>query len=443
VARIGVVGIALFAGLTACGGAGSVANLPAASAAARAASGKIAHVVIIVQENRTPDDLFNGLPGADTVRYGMTAKGAKIALQPVSLTAPYDLSHTHSGFVTEYANGKLDGFSAERSMCEAATICPPSDTRAFGYVPHDEIKPYLAMATEYTFADHMFQTNQGPSFPAHQYIVSGTSAVANGSPLRAAENPFHPGIGAGGGCDSLPGVLVALINESGEENQKVYPCFDRISMMELLDKQQLSWRYYQATPGAGIWNAPDAVFNIWDSGEFATDVVSPSSQVLSDIAGGKLADVTWVTPTALASDHALATNGSGPSWVASIVNAIGESQYWGDTAIFVVWDDWGGWYDHVPPEIFNSYELSFRVPLIVISPYAKQHYVSHVQHEFGSILKFTEETFGLPSLHTTDVRSDDLSDCFDFSQSPTKFKKIPADYPPSYFRRQPATEPSD
>ncbi len=90
-------------------------------------------------------------------------------------------------------------------------------------------------------------------------------------------------------------------------------------------------------------------------------------------------------PTKLASDHPAVTDGSGPSWVASVVNAVGESPYWNDTAIFVVWDDWGGWYDHVKPHIFNNYELGFRVPFLVISPYARRHYISHTPHEFGSI----------------------------------------------------------
>jgi phospholipase C len=124
------------------------------------------------------------------------------------------------------------------------------------------------------------------------------------------------------------------------------------------------------------------------------------------------------------------------------VNEIGESKYWNDTAIFVTWDDWGGWFDPVSPKVRNSYELGFRVPLIVISPYAKRHYVSHVQHEFGSILKFTEETFGLPSLGTTDKLSDDLSDCFDFSQAPIKFQPISAPLKPGYFLKQPISNES-
>jgi phospholipase C len=432
-------------GLAACARSTSVNSLPSAlTPASGAESSKIAHVVIIVQENRSTDDLFNGFPGADTVRYGLNAGGERVPLEPVGLTAPYDLSHTHAAFETEYAQSNLNGFNKESSSCLSATFCGPRERRAYGYVPHDEIKPYFAMARQYAFADRMFQTNEGPSFPAHQYIVSGTSSVANGSALRAAENPFRPdGQSVGGGCDSQPGTLVPVIDVSGLESERVYPCFNRISLMELLERKKLTWRYYQGSKGAGLWNGPDAIAHVWASRAFSTDVVAPPAQVLTDIAQGHLADVVWVTPTALASDHARATNGSGPSWVASVVNAVGESQYWDSTAIFVTWDDWGGWYDHVAPHVYNSYELGFRVPLIVISPYAKKHYVSHVHHEFGSILKFTEKTFGLPSLHTTDARSDDLFDCFDFSQAPSKFKRIPAEYPPSYFFKQPSTEPDD
>ena len=115
------------------------------------------------------------------------------------------------------------------------------------------------------------------------------------------------------------------------------------------------------------------------------------------------------------------------------------------TAIFITWDDWGGWYDHVAPSIYNSYEYGFRVPLIVVSPYAKRSYVSHVTHDFGSILKFIEEDFNLPSLGYADARADDLSDCFDFNQRPATFRKIAAPYDANYFsmtghrRRQPTT----
>jgi phospholipase C len=126
------------------------------------------------------------------------------------------------------------------------------------------------------------------------------------------------------------------------------------------------------------------------------------------------------------------------------VNAIGASPYWSNTAIFITWDDWGGWYDHVAPQIYNSYEYGFRVPLIVVSPYAKTGYVSHVTHDFGSILLFIEETFNLPSLGYADARADDLSDCFNLSQIPTSFERINARYDAEYFlRRVRAPTPPD
>ena len=189
-----------------------------------------------------------------------------------------------------------------------------------------------------------------------------------------------------------------------------------------------------------MWNAVDALKPIWENRtEYAQNVIVPSSRVLTDISNKKLAQVVVVTPTAAASDHSGATDGTGPDWVASVVDAIGESAYWKSTAIFVTWDDWGGWYDHATPAIYNSYELGFRVPLIVISPYAKKGYVSHVPHEFGSILKFTEEAFGLPSLGTTDVRADDLSDCFDFGERGRGFESIRTRLSKQYFLRQSMT----
>jgi phospholipase C len=412
---------------------------PSLAATRFGAASKIAHVIIIFQENRTPDDLFNGLRGADTVRSGKNARGESVALQPIPLTAPYDISHEHSAYLVERANGELDGFSEVRSNCYAGKSCPPHDLRAYGYVPRKEVEPYFQMASQYTFADRMFETNEGPSFPAHQYIISGTSTVSNGSQLRAASNAVAPSGKFTGGCDSPPGSYVLLIDPAGNEDQGMFPCFNRLTLMDLLDRKSVSWRYYEAHLGDGLWQGPDAILHLRNSKEFATNVVAPSKTILTDIAAGQLADVVWLTPTADASDHAGTTNGTGPSWVASVVNAVGESKYWNDTAIFLTWDDWGGWYDHVAPPQYNSYELGFRVPLVVISPYARQHYVSHTQHEFGSILKFVEEAFGLPSLGTTDVRSDDLSDCFAFKQKPTPFKPIQAPLSRSYFLREPDT----
>jgi len=431
------------ASLVACGPGLAPSNLatpaqPPQSALHRAAFSKIRHVVIIIQENRSVDNLFNGFPGADTVRSGENSLGQRVTLKAEGLTAPYDVSHEHSAFVIEHANGLLDGFNNVHSTCQRGKKCLPASVRAYAYVPRDGVKPYWDMASQYTFADRMFQTNEGPSFPAHQYLLSGTSTIADGSSLRAAGNALSPPQGFTGGCDSPTGSIVWLIDELGNENQATYPCFERLSLTDVIQNNSLGWRYYLGGHvGPGLWNAPDAIEHIRNSPSYATHVLAPASRVLTDIAHQQLANVVWVTPTAASSDHPGTNDGTGPSWVASVVNAVGKSSYWSDTAIFVLWDDWGGWYDHVPPPQYNSYELGFRVPLIVISPYAKRQYISHRQHEFGSILKFVEETFGLRSMHTTDDRSDDLSDCFNFAGKPARFRTISAPLSARYFLRQP------
>jgi len=360
-----------------CGGGGSTSPPPPPQS-------KIQHIVVIFQENRTPDNLFHGLPNADIANSGVNSLGQTIALTPVALANDYDLSHAHSAFVSMYDGSKMEG--AEKA---GATDCPPLNPQ-FRYVNPSEVQPYFQMAQQYTFADRMFQTNQGPSFPAHQFLISGTSAPTATSDLFASENvvlPPNPGGNTAAGCAGPTGETVAMINPMGSEATRQFPCFDHPTLIDELDSNGITWRYYAPSAGS-IWTGPNAIQHL----RFGPDwqkVIIPQTTVLSDIASGQLAQVTWVIPDGRASDHPLSTDGSGPSWVASIVDAIGNSQYWSSTAIFIAWDDWGGWYDHVAPTIHNSYEYGFRVPLIVVSPYAKRGYVSHVTHDFGSLLKFT------------------------------------------------------
>lgn len=325
------------------------------------------------------------------------------------------------------------------------------------YVNPSDVQPYFQMAEQYTFGDRMFQTNQGPSFPAYQFIISGTSAPTATSNLFAAENPLGYG-----GCIAPVGSTVQLIDPSGTESSSQYPCFEHPTLSDLLDAKAISWRYY--TPSAGsIWTGPDAIQHICQAqtqngklvctGSAWRNVIIPQTQVLTDIANNQLAVVSWVIPDGAASDHAESNDGSGPSWVASIVNAIGNSSYWSNTAIIITWDDWGGWYDHVPPpkvlvdcaQWGCGYVYGFRVPLIVVSPYAQAAYISHTPHDFGSILKFIENTFNLPSLGYADAYADDLSDCFNFSQTPLKFQAIPAAVSAEQFLndRRPPTDPDD
>jgi phospholipase C len=194
-----------------------------------------------------------------------------------------------------------------------------------------------------------------------------------------------------------------------------------------------------------VFSAFQAIRHIRFGADWSNDVVSPNTQVLTDIERGKLAQVTWVVPQAAFSDHAgEGPTQEGPSWVANITNAIGASQFWDSTVIFITWDDWGGWYDHVSPPQVDKMGLGFRVPVIVVSPYAKTGYISHQVHEASGFLRYMEEVFGLASLGTRDVDADDFADCFDYTQSPTAYTAVPVKYPPEHFLlEKPSGEPDD
>jgi len=430
----------------------------------------IQHVVVIFQENRTPDNLFQDSVlisrGADIASSGVNSLGQTIPLSPIDLgtvgsnSQNYDLSHAHSAFVSMYDGGKMDG--ADLIPCSPAANCPPNahPNPQFMYVNPSDVQPYFALAEQYTFGDRMFQTNQGPSFPAHQFILSGTSAPAATSNLFAAENPNA----SPAGCIAPLTETVRMIDATGSETNPApeYPCFDHPTLTDLLDAKSVTWRYYAPSAGS-IWTAPDAIEHICQQQtingtltctgpDWTSHVIIPQSQVLVDIANSQLPQVSWIIPDGAHSDHAASNNGSGPSWVAAIVNAIGNSPYWANTAILITWDDWGGWYDHVAPKIINDgvswgsgYVYGFRVPLVVVSPYAKAAYISHTTHDFGSILKFIEATFSLPSLGYADAPADDLSDCFNLTQTPITFQKIPAALDAAHFinDKSAPTDPDD
>jgi phospholipase C len=435
-----------------------------------AAAAVFQHIVVIFQENRTPDNLFQDpvliSGGADIATSGLNSTGQTIPLSPIDLgttgSSPqnYDLSHANAAFVSMYDGGKMDG--ANLIPCSPAANCPPNahPNPQYMYVKPADVQPYFALAEQYTFGDRMFQTNQGPSFPAHQFIISGTSAPTTGSNLFAAENPaLSPA-----GCIAALTNRVKMIDPSGSESIPApqYPCFDHPTLTDLLNTKGVSWRYYAPSAGS-IWTGPDAIQHICQQQtvngqltctgpDWISNVIIPQSQVLVDIANGHLPQVSWIIPNGLSSDHAVANDGSGPSWVSAIVNAIGNSPYWANTAIIITWDDWGGWYDHVAPKVIrdgqswgSGYVYGFRVPLIVVSPYAKTAYISHTTHDFGSILKFIETTYNLPSLGYADTPADDLSDCFNLTHTPVTFRTIPAALKAAFFinDKRPPTDPDD
>jgi phospholipase C len=305
----------------------------------------------------------------------------------------------------------------------------PMPNPAYSYVPHSETEPYFDMAEKYVFADHMFASNFDiSSFVSHQYIIAGQA-------YSTVNYPYYQW-----GCEGGSSDLIATLTQQRQIATRVPVCFNAKTLGDELDDAGLSWRYYASDidGNGGLWSAYQAVRHIYYGSDWSKDVVSPQTRFFKDVSRGKLPVVSWVTPTWPNSDHAGGDSKTGPSWVASLVNAIGESKYWKSTVIFVFWDDPGGWYDHVPPKFVDFEGLGMRIPMLIISPYAKKGYVSHVSYEHGSILKFIEDRFGLARLAASDARANSPEPyCFDFSQPPRPFVPIRAPYDENFFLHQP------
>jgi len=393
-------------------------------------AGKIKHVVYIVQENRSFDNMFQGYPGADTVKFGVNSRGQHIKLQPASLAYNYSIDHSLQAMIAACdGTGKLpgtvcrmDGFNNERSYNGPANP-------QYVYVPRGESKPYWEMAHQWVLADRMFQSQLDESFVAHQYVIAAQAAWSVNLPTTQW------------GCQGKHDTVPTITPQRGL-GPTIEPCYDYRTLADELDGAKLSWRFYASTYGSKssgsgtVWSSFRAIKHIRDGPDWKY-VISPNWKLITDVRAGKLANFTWITPVCDDSDHVGCGGGYGPSWVAALVNTIGKSKFWDSTAIFVQWDDWGGLYDHVaPPPPYYRDSLGFRVPLLVISPYAKSDYVSHVQYETASVLRFAENLFGLNQLAAADRRAaSPASDCFDFSQSPRPFVKIHAPLPPSFFMR--------
>jgi phospholipase C len=350
---------------------------------------------------------------------------------------------------------------------------------AYGMGNTSVLGPYLAFAQQYGWANFMYQTNQGPSYPAHQFIFSGTSARTATDDLAAtfiAENfsPQHTQAGCLAGSTSFsrqispnpnPSVCAAgcvcydnnTVQECKISNNPPLNdtfCYGHDTMDTLLGSA--NWKYYAPSQGS-IWTAPDSfsalcapVVNGMCTGPAFTgpnpNVVISKAQVLTDIKNNcKLAPVTWIIPDGRWSDHASSNDGTGPSWVAAVVNEIGGFQntcgFWNNTAIVITWDDWGGWSDNQKPVVLNpvngqgDYQYGFRVPMIVVSAYTPQGYINNATHDFGSILRMIQAINGIPegSLNFADLRATNDLHAFFSLTTPRPYTIVPAVKDPSYF----------
>jgi phospholipase C len=321
------------------------------------------------------------------------------------------------------------------------------------------------MAKQYVLADEMFASNfDNSSFVSHLYAIAGQANQTTNYPTGAG-NWGCPGVdlnSESGNTDWAPTIEVSPPRKRGPT---VEPCWDSETLADELDAKNLSWAFYagplgEVGPGgkecgsgtqpnyteSGVWSTYQAIEQICYGPDWNQDVFSDPPQFLQDVSNGQLRDVTWITPYCQDSDHLGCNADGGPSWVASIVNAVGESPFWSSTAIFVFWDDSGGLYDPVPPKYVDYDGLGIRIPMLIISPYAKEGYVSHTPYEHGSILKFVEDRFGLSRLTTngSDVRANSPDDSFDFSQAARKFVPIGSKYDINHFlHEQPDSRPAD
>jgi phospholipase C len=496
-----------------------VSLLFAAALTATAPAQTVQHVVVVVQENRSPDNIF--AEDAELIARGANiwnintpapcvtnSQSKPTLLQPYALDACFDPNHGHNSWVLTYDSGNMDG--ACNSVVSDGQCAPQLTYPNYSYVDNSKqiVTPYFNIAQHYGFANYMFQTNQGPSYAAHLFLFSGTSAPVydDGDSQMywqwfSAELPPIPQIT---GCVSSLKQVVEEIDPEGNESagytppyppgaKAGFPCYTHNTLATLLDNAGVSWKYYTPFGPYSLWVAPAAISTICGTvvnstctgEEWKTHISAPTvtnqAPILTDIRDCNLPAVSWVIPDGRWSDHpGTVGDDAGPSWVAAIVNAIGGvgssagCGYWANTVVLVVWDDWGGWYDHVSPataaggpgigypnQTGGQYVYGFRVPLLVVSAYAKPGYISgpasnpdcshgnYYCHDFGSILNFIEHSFNLgtsginPSYPYADTMAPDAPQFFSPSPysladffSPQFHPFVPitgAKYPPGCF----------
>jgi phospholipase C len=497
------------------------------------------HVVVIFQENRTPDNLFHFLSplcripaGASGLKactpspvtsscYNISPCGlsnqsgnvSPVILSGVPMAGSSDPLHSHTAFsqmcdadpANKYACRNDGAWQIQQSVTGANSygyVLNPAVTNYDGSSGH-LLDPYLTFAKQYGWANFMYQTNQGPSYPAHQYIFSGTSARtttedANATFISGNFAPQESDVGCLAPPDAetrlispllgppAPGCLTFDGNSVEECPLKntglVYPtnpvgsfCSVKPNLGAVLDTRKITWKYYAPSAGS-IWTAPNSIQNICVP-EFTSsttlqctglewianvDINKKGTDILPDITNCNLSSVSWVIPNGTWSDHAGDTRIYGPSWVAAIINAIGQNPkcpagtsdagetFWQNTAIVVTWDDWGGWSDHQPPPTPSGlpctsshcqadYQYGFRVPLIVVSAYTPKGLIENKRHDFGSILRMIEGIYHIPegNLGFADARATtDLSDFF--TGKFRAYTPVPAMVDASYFLGQQA-----
>src|SRR5690242_4563089 len=422
---------------------------------------KIKHVIVIMQENRSFDHYFGTYPGADGFPRTPDGDFAVCSPNPVKgvCEKPYhdtnDLNaggpHGQVNATADIAGGKMDGFvvqteNARRRGCVNNPNDPLCSQRAdnpdvMGYHDGQDIPNYWAYARNFVLQDHMFEPNASWSLPAHLFMVSEWSAkcATKHDPMSctsALQAPDRPGPNAD------------------------YAWTD---LTYLLHKQRVSWGYFvfpgtqpdceddamtckavpQNAKTPGIWNPLPYFDTVAQDGQLGN--IQPIHDFYADARAGRLPAVSWVDPAGAVSEHPPASVTAGQDYVTGLVNTIMRGPDWRSTAIFLAWDDWGGFYDHVTPPAVDENGYGLRVPGIVISPYARRGLIDHQTLSFDAYVKFIEDDFlgGLRLDPRTDGRPDprpdvrenarilgDLRKDFNFNQPPRRPLILPQHPPP-------------
>ncbi len=355
------------------------------------ASSVIKHIVVIVEENHTFDNYFGTFPGANGIA-GATPQPSTNSpngqlIKPFMInttTIARDLSHTWTSAHQAYDSGKMDRF-----------VIASSSNLSMGYFNPSLIPYYWDYASRFVLLDNFFTSVMGPSLPNHLYLIAGQSGGLT--------------------VDANAGVID--FSSSSVYNNTFY--FKTI--MDELDANQISWKYYAGGNSTlNNWN-PLPAFASFQGNKARMLDLAPTQQFFTDLANSSLASVVWIMPGAdQSSEHPPYDISVGEQDVVSILNAIMASEYWNSTAVFLTWDDYGGWYDHVKPPQVDQFGYGFRVPCLVISPYARQGVIDNTQADFTSILKFIETVHSLQPLTARDASASNLLEAFDFSQTPRR-----------------------
>ena len=427
---------------------------------------RIKHVIMIMQENRSFDSYFGTFPGADGIPPDVCvpdpAHGG--CERPFHDTADENFGgpHDHFDAVQDIDGGKMDGFvaSAEHALdasCSKNPLSPACSLDAaqpdvMGYHDWHEIPNYWTYAQDFVLQDHMFEPNSSWSLPAHLFMVSEWSAKC-----------------------SVPGDSMSCVNalqlpdlppDSPDNATHAPPDYAWTDLTYLLFKRNVSWRYYvfsgtqpdcpegqmfcssvpQNAQTAGIWNPLPWFDTVREDGQLAN--VTSLKDFFSAASDGSLPAVSWITPTATVSEHPAALVSVGQAYVTSLINAIMKGPDWPSSAIFLAWDDWGGFYDHVVPPVVDANGYGLRVPGLVISPYARRGYIDHQILSFDAYAKFIEDDFlgGQRLDPRTDGRPDPRPDVreaspvlgslvkdFDFTQVPRAPVILPPNRAPRTF----------